>query len=359
VQHFFCYDWLVATIVTRKTKTGKTRYLVQIRRKGCPPINRTFSRKETARSWAAEVETELERGRLLERLQGAERTLGEAIDRYEEEVLPGAMKSHELRRDKRAHLKFWSDALGRATPLAQVTPARISEARSRLLRRRICGATTNRYLTALSSVLSVAAGEWEWIESNPCRRVKRAKESPGRLRILSEEERDQLLEATKASSNRRLYPLTLFALATGARQGELLGLRWEDVDVVNLRATLHDTKNSETRTIRFPGISGTVLRELAKVQSIGGYVFGVSKKRPAFPRKAWADAVEAAELEGVVFHTLRHTAASYMAMSGASLIELKEFMGHRSLSQVQRYAHLTRAHSEALQEQMVGDFLGQ
>jgi integrase len=89
------------------------------------------------------------------------------------------------------------------------------------------------------------------------------------------------------------------------------------------------------------------LRPLAKVRRIGGdEVFADSEGRVVFPRGAWESAVRAAEIEDFRFHDLRHSAASYLAQCGASLAEIAQFLGHKTLQGVQRYAHLTDQRSQ-------------
>ena len=149
----------------------------------------------------------------------------------------------------------------------------------------------------------------------------------------------------------------LFALTTGARQGELVGLRWQDVDLVSRTATLHDTKNRDRRVVHLHGRAGEALREMARTPHISGYLFAGRSGRPSFPRVAWEKALEEVGIEDFRFHDLRHTAASYLAMSGATLPELAAFLGHRTLAMVKRYSHLAESHSREVSARMVEKFL--
>ena len=92
-------------------------------------------------------------------------------------------------------------------------------------------ATINRYHSSIGGVFVQAHKKWHWMSSNPAREVLRNEESKGRVRWLSDDERDALLDSCKASKWEGLYPLVLLALATGARQGELIGLKWDQVDL--------------------------------------------------------------------------------------------------------------------------------
>jgi integrase len=348
----------VATIRTRKTSRGKNRYFVEIRLQGHPPVRKTFHYLEAARNWAKRIEGEIQSGHLLPALEAQRHTLADAIDRYLEDHL-GSLSSSHGRGNRHSQLKWWRSEIG-DLPLAQVTPASISDAKRKLLRK-VSGPTANRYLAALSAVLKRASQEWQWLDANPVRRVAREKENRGRLRILSEKEKPRLMDACKGSKVPRLYPLVLSALTTGARQGELLRLKWKDVDLVNRQAVLHETKNRDRRMISFPGPAGDLLVQMSKTPHWSGYVFASRQTRPArppsFPSKAWQEALEDAEIEDFRFHDLRHTAASYLAMSGATLAELATFLGHRSLAMVKRYSHLTEAHTAAVAQRMADRFL--
>lgn len=114
-------------------------------------------------------------------------------------------------------------------------------------------ATVNRYFAALSHVFTVAIKEWQWIEENPLLKITKPKEPRGRIRFLSDEERQGLLEICKTSENKILYMVVVLALSTGARRMELLGLHWKDVDLQRGVIILHETKNGERRVLTLSG----------------------------------------------------------------------------------------------------------
>ena len=254
--------------------------------------------------------------------------------------------------------------MGRIRALASLTPARIVEVRDRLPAgdtlsgKPAAAGTVKTYLAVLSKALTVAMTEWFWLDDNPCRRVPRPIEPRGRVRFLSGEERSRLLAACHTSREERLYPLVLLALATGARRGELLSLRWRDIDLARGVAFLHQTKNRERRSVPVTGEAFDVLKARAKVRRIDtDLVFANRDGRARFPQWPWTVALREAELEDFRFHDLRHTAASYLAMSGATLAELAEVLGHKTLAMVKRYAHLTEAHTRGVVERMTSRFL--
>ena len=146
------------------------------------------------------------------------------------------------------------------------------------------------------------------------------------------------------SSNRTLLPvLVLTALLTGARRGELAGLKWGDVDLDNAVARLGRTKNGERRTLV---LLPQVIAELRPFVSSDAnrYVFGSVKTRyqtPASIDTAWRHALKRSEVKNFRFHDLRHCTASYLAQAGVPLNVIAEVLGHKRIDMTQRYAHLT------------------
>ena len=193
----------------------------------------------------------------------------------------------------------------------------------------------------------MAVREWQWCEDNPVRKVSKPKEPRGRVRFLSEDERERLLEACKVSRNPYLYIIVVLALSTGARRGELIHLTWSDVDLKRGILTFDETKNGERRAVPLTGYALEVLTQHAKRRCPDtSLVFPDSTgTRPVGMREAFEWAVKRAKITNFRFHDCRHIAASYLAMNGASLAEIAEVLGHKTLAMVKRYAHLSEAHA--------------
>src|SRR5947209_9733437 len=337
----------MATITERRTEQGKRHYQVKVRLKGYPPQAATFHHKKDAERWAQSTETALRERRYLKAAESERRTVGEVIDRYLAEILPTKAGS----RKQRGQFLWWREELVSLT-LAELTPALIADCRDRLARgetpsgKKASPATQVRYLAALGHALTVAVREWGWLEENPMRKVRRPQEPRRRVRFLSEEERTALLTACRESKNRLLYPLVVLALATGARLGELLSLRWADIDFARGVARLARTKNGEPRTLPLAGHALAVLASHAAVRRMySNLVFPSEHGRtPATLRKPWERALAEAEIENFRFHDLRHTAASYLTMTGATPTDIVAFLGHKTLAMVKRYAHLSDQH---------------
>lgn len=207
--------------------------------------------------------------------------------------------------------------------------------------------TVNRYLAALSHVFTVAMKEWGWVDDSPFRRVATLKEPRGRVRFLSDEERKKLLEVCRSHSD-QLYIVVVLALSTGARLSEIMALTWKQVDLERGRITLEDTKNGERRALPLMGHARELLQEQAKVRRIDTDLLFPSRRNPQKPvciQSIFKRAVQTAGIEDFRFHDLRHSAASYLAMNGASLAEIADILGHKTLQMVKRYAHLSEQHT--------------
>lgn len=304
-------------------------------------------------------------GRYFKSPESKRKTLADLVNRYIAEVLPRKRKSQK---QQARQLRWWSKELGHLV-LADLTPAAISAARDKLsttvsphggLR---SPSTVVRYLAAISHALSVAYKEWCWIEASPMARVSKPKEPRGRTRFLSKEEMANLLRECQAAGNSALYPIVVIAISTGMRRGEILNLRWDDVDFVRGRLVLRETKNGELRVVPLTGHALECMKSWSKVPRIDtNLVFPGSgrgeKARPLEFRKHWLAALRRAGVKDFCFHDLRHTAASYLAMGGATLSEIAEVLGHKTLQMVRRYAHLSEAHTtgvvRALNDRLFG-----
>ena len=200
-------------------------------------------------------------------------------------------------------------------------------------------ATVNRELTCLKYMYNLAI-KWGYVDKNPVKGVKFFKENNERLRFLGAEEEERLIQACKG----HLKPIVITALNTGMRRGEILGLKWKNVDFRNWILTVTNTKNGKSRKIPMNGEMRELFTELRKKQN-GIYVFSNSRgKRYYSLKRSFSSAVKRAELKDFHFHDLRHTFASNLVMAGVDLVTVKELLGHSSLQMTMRYSHLSERH---------------
>lgn len=350
----------MASIQKRVHPSGRTTYRARIRLSGSPDLSETFPTRRDAKEWSSKMEAEVRQGRYFGRTESKERTFAELIDRYLER------ECHSLKSffKYKPQLLWWKKHL-KGYYLCHITPSVISEVKERLLKEETprktlrSQSTANRYLAALSGAFSIAVREWNWLKENPVSKINRYKEGKPRERFLTKEEIEKLLAICKTSRSPHLYPVTLFAICSGARKGEILGLKWKDLNFTRNTATFRDTKNGETRTIPLsPALVSCLLDEKKRRVILSEYVFPSGDgKQPACIRGAWENAVKEAGLE-ICFHTLRHTAASHLTMGGASVIEVGAVLGHKTLAMVKRYSHLSVSSTAKVLYRMNDEVLG-
>lgn len=337
----------MAAIEKRAAEDGTTSYRVKVRLRGYEPVTATFQRLTDAKTWAAQTETELKANRYF----GASKrhTVTNLLDRYEKEGVPHLKSA----RDVKQRLGVWRERVGHLL-LSDLSVGTIKKVKDELKATpkergdgERSGADVNRTMAALSSALSFAVKELEWLEDNPMVRVRKFAESRGRVRYLSEDELPELLKACRESKNNDLLVAVMLALSTGARQAEVMGLRWKQIDLKAKTALLIDTKNGERRTLPIVGEALDLLTTRAKVRNIKDdrvFPAGQRSKKPeavADLRAPWETALKAAKLTDFHWHDLRHTCASYLAMSGVSQLEMAKLLGHKTLAMTMRYSHLS------------------
>lgn len=209
-------------------------------------IYRTFSRLTDARNWVVDTESDIRNGRhhqvALPKLRN--HTLSEAIERFMLDELPKKTRSIK---DHTRHLLWFKERAG-AYLLSEISSALLTELKSIYFRsttrfkRPPLPQSWNRYISSLSCVFECCVRDWEWLENNPARKVRREREAPGRVRVLSDEERERLLVACQRSESKTLYPFVVLALSTGMRRSEIRFLTWEQVDLAKGALILSKTK---------------------------------------------------------------------------------------------------------------------
>ena len=277
-------------------------------------------------------------------------TVADLVDRYVTETL---LRQPRTEKNQRVHLEWWRQEIG-GVLLKDVCPALLVECRNKLGQGVTCRgvargpATINRYFATLGRMFTIAVREWEWLDDSPLRRLTKLKEPPGRSRFLSANERKRLLRACRQSPNQDLFLAVVLALSTGARRMEIMGLRWQEIDLPRGLIILRFTKNGLSRSIPLQGYALALVKERQRQYgSTNGLLFPGRRnpQTPANLRIVWENALKAADIEDFRWHDLRHSTASYLAMGGATLLEISEVLGHKSLQMVQRYAHLSAPHT--------------
>ena len=199
--------------------------------------------------------------------------------------------------------------------------------------------TINRNRSCLSTFFTWAIEQGYHPGPNPVRAVRKFKESRGRLRYLTTDEYNRLLLAAA----HHLKKILVAAVHTGGRHSELLGLAWSDIDLDHGIVYFHreTTKGAKERQVPISDELGAVLRDLRPGRP-SEPVFTYNGRRLKSVRTSFESACLKAGLgDDVVFHTLRHTFASWFIENGGDPKRLQEYLGHSSLEQTLIYIHLS------------------
>lgn len=262
-----------------------------------------------------------------------------------ERYLPHVQERQRAAHNVEAYLrKRILPAIGRKA-LDEVTPQDVAALRRKLQAEGLANGTVNRHLATLRAMFN-QAHKWELYEG------KNPASSPGMLRethrdkYLSPAETQALFRALAADKDETAASVLALLIVTGARRGEALKAKWENVDLERCILTVPRSKSGSTRHIPLSPVAVAILqRQLAKraIHPENPYVFP-SARRAGQPvegvRGAWRRAREAAGLpEDLRIHDLRHSFASALANAGTPLNEIGTVLGHSQLSTTQRYAH--------------------
>ncbi len=204
-------------------------------------------------------------------------------------------------------------------------------------------ATVNRLVATLKHAFTKAY-DWNMINEATLKKVRRVKlleENNRRLRYLSKEECQSLVNACAD----HLRPIVITALNTGMRRGEVLSLKRNNVDLKHGFILLDKTKNGDRREIPINTTLRTALEALPR-RLDGSYVFYDHKTDKAFQevKRSFGTALKKAGIRDFHFHDLRHTFASHLVMAGIDLTTVSRLLGHKDLTMTLRYSHLSPMH---------------
>ena len=193
-------------------------------------------------------------------------------------------------------------------------------------------ATINRKMAALGKLLRKACKMGD-IHSLP--EFRRQKERAGRIRFLEAAEEDRLFQAIARRSN-EYHRLSVFLVDTGARLGEAIGLRWNDVD--SGRVTFWLTKSGRSRSVPLTNRAREAV-EVSRGRQSGPFAAVEQHKYRAVWNEAKLEVGLGADAD-VVPHVLRHTCASRLVRGGVDMRRVQVWLGHQTLQMTMRYAHL-------------------
>lgn len=326
----------MASIIPRKNRNGELiGWQVQVRKRGFPPIMKTFDRRTDAQEWATVIESEMVRKVYKDRTKAERTTFKDAIDAYISDVAP----THKGARDEILRLKRFlrDEAKLVAHALTNLTTEMFEGYRDRRLKD-VSASTVKRELGLLHTVLESVRRSHGMVD-NPVSDVRRPKVDDARdVRLHGDEEERLLAAIDKDTRNPWLKPAVILAIETAMRRKELLSLRWDEVDFDGLYAFLLDTKTDKSRKVPLSPRAYELLWHLAaNPRPSNGRVFGTTAEglKQAFER-----ARTKANMEHVNFHDLRHEATSRLFERGWNIMEVAAVTGHEDLQMLKRYTNL-------------------
>jgi len=212
-------------------------------------------------------------------------------------------------------------------------------------------ATINRELGCLRHMFNMAI-KWGKAQKNPVREVRFLKEPEEKTRILSPEEEVKLLQAIRTGHKAgHLEPIIITALNTGMRKGEILRLKWADVDLGNGYIIVRGTKTGDVRRVPMNRVLTEALKRVKKTSSCE-YVFSDGEQPYGDVKTGWWAALTRAGIDNFRFHDLRHTFGSRLGMAGVDIKTIQELMGHRDIKMTMRYSHPTPEHKRRAVEML-------
>ena len=231
--------------------------------------------------------------------------------------------------------------------LKDIQSAHVEKVKNACLDKGFSAANTRHYLQTIRAIFNHAIRNDLFEGKNPVQNVKFPRQDNRRRRFLSFEEANTLLEELSKRSQ-DMHDMALLSLHTGMRMGECFDLCWHNVDFQNEIIHILDAKNEESR----PAYMTVAVKEMLsrRKQIIDNTLVFPSRDGDRFKKLShsfyntvkqlgWNEGIED-QRQRVVFHTLRHTFASWLAMQGESLVTIKELMGHKTIEMTLRYSHL-------------------
>ncbi len=300
--------------------------------------SKVFRTKAEAKTWAALRETEIRADK--ESKPAVKFTLNDALERYAAEVSPKKRgELWEIKRINAMRTDAFSHKLPLALPIGRITTSHLSEWRDHR-QSLVSDGTVLREYTILAGMFEIARREWQWIDTNPARDVRRPQKPDHRERVISLGEIRQMLRALDwrstdsacKSAKQAAGRVFMLALRTGMRAGEICGLTWDRIkdDYCILPVT-------KTKPRNVP-LTAQSLRLIASMQGWDrDTVFGIKPQTlDALFRKARA----ASGLSGFTFHDSRHTAATMLARK-IDVLDLCKMFGWTNPSQAMVYYNPT------------------
>ncbi len=283
-------------------------------------------------------------GEELPKRKKKEITFGEAWERYNEWLEAGKKRPRDDRYNYKNHLKDrFADK-----PLSKISPFDLERMKAELLKAGKSPATVKHCLVLVRQIINKAIAWGLWNGENPVKKVKMPRLNNQRVRFLSYEEANLLLDHLGKISP-QVRDMALLSLHTGMRAGEIFNLKWQHIDLENGLIHIADPKSGRSRKAymtqavkeMFAGKQRGNPDELVFKSQRGGKIVQISKTFSKVVKQLGFNDSVTDPRQRVTFHSLRHSFASWLALAGVPVLTIKELLGHQTLATTERYSHLS------------------
>lgn len=288
-------------------------------------------------------------GQDLPKQKPKEVTLGDVWKRYDEWLETGKVKP----RDDRGNYERHIEPIFGNTLLNKISPFDLERLKINLLNKGLAPATVKHVLVLIRQLINKAISWGMWKGENPIKKIKLPTINNKRERFLTKAEAGKILRALQIVSP-LVHDIALLSLHTGMRAGEMFSLKWSHIDIENGLIHIADPKNKRSRK----AFMTSTIKDMFASYEVGKPEDFVYRSRRGKQIKEVSHTFDRVvkdlkinegitdPRQKVVFHTLRHTFASWLAIQGTPILTIKELMGHQSLAMTERYSHLSPDHKK-------------
>jgi len=274
-------------------------------------------------------------------------TVGEIWKKYDEWLNTGKILPNSDRSYYKNHIE--PDFANKA--LSEISPFDLEKLKIKLMKQGFAQATVKHVLVLVRQIINKAIAWGMWSGENPIKKIKLPTVNNKRERFLTKAEAGKILKALQIVSP-LVHDIALLSLHTGMRAGEMFSLNWSHIDIENGLIHIADPKNKRSRK----AFMTTTIKDMFASYECGkpeDFVFQSKRGEKIKEVSHTFDRVvkDLKINEGikdprqkVVFHTLRHTFASWLAIQGTPILTIKELLGHQTLAMTERYSHLSPDH---------------
>ena len=310
-------------------KHSSDKWIAVIRRTGFKTRTKSFTKHSDAKQWAVVQESQIAQ----QKEHGIKHSLHEALNRYLIEYVP----SYKGIKTATWQIDFLKRHLA-DIPLEDFNSSHAASYRDLRLANGVSGSSVNKELNFLSKILDVAGKEWGWIDNNPVKNITRPKNGKHRERRPTQSDLETLRNECERSGNHHVWRMIEFAIETGMRQGEILSLTVDCVDITKQIAHLANTKNGESRDVPLSKRACEVLSEEISCNQ-SHRIFSKWSSGDGF-RSTYRRICERTGITDLRFHDFRHEAASRFFEMGLNQFQVAAITGHKTLQSLHKYTHL-------------------